>query len=192
MHLQPIFSSFLVADYLECNPILHQDCIDAVSEANKNRNDNILQSSFLDLNDCRFTNLLKQVECRFNELHSSIGLDPSTQQILTEYWININLNSKIQFPHSHPNRAFSAVYYVSAGEDCGDIVFLNPNKVLCQNFSDDCIEDYNQFTATHWKITPKDNLLIIFPSWLEHYVQPNNSNVERISIAFNSRMLKSN
>jgi uncharacterized protein (TIGR02466 family) len=192
MELQPIFSSFLVADYLEFNPILRQDCIDAVSEANKNRNDNISQSSFLDLNDYRFTNLLKQVECRFNELHSSIGLDPNVQQILSEYWININLNSKIQFPHSHPNRAFSAVYYVSAGEDCGDIVFLNPNKVLCQNFSDDCIEDYNEFTATHWKITPKDNLLIIFPSWLEHYVQPNNSNVERISIAFNSRMLKSN
>ena len=192
MELQPIFSSFLVADYLSVDASLHQNCIDVVNEATKIRNDTISQSNFLNLDDCKFTNLLKQVEYRFNKLHSNIGLDPTVQQVISEYWININLNNKIQFPHSHPNRAFSAVYYVSAGDNCGDIVFLNPNKVLCQNFSDDCISDYNEFTATHWKITPKDNLLIIFPSWLEHYVQPNNSNVQRISIAFNSKMLKSN
>lgn len=189
MNLQPIFCSFLVADNLDLGIDLESHCYEIVKNENLRRNDSITQSSFLNLEDKKFEPLILEVEKRFNVLHTELGLSNSVDQIVSEYWININLNEKISFPHSHPNRVFSAVYYVKAEKGCGDLVFMNPNKVVCQNISDDCIKDYNFFNATHWKITPEKNLLVIFPSWLEHYVMSNNSGSDRISIAFNSKML---
>ena len=35
------------------------------------------------------------------------------------------------------------------------------------------------------KMEPEDNKLILFPSWLEHDVEPSKSDEDRISIAFN-------
>lgn len=187
MNFQPIFCSFLASEVIDLD--LEDSCYKIIRQENTRRNDSITQSSFLELSDKTFTPLISKVTDKFNILHKDLGLSDSVSQIVSEYWININLNDKISFPHSHPNRVFSAVYYVKAETNCGDLVFMNPNKVTCQNISDDCIKEYNFYNATHWKITPQKNLLIIFPSWLEHYVQPNLSGTDRISIAFNSRML---
>lgn len=189
MQLETVFSSFLVSDYVDVEVDLQSHCYDVVRNENNRRNDLISQSSFLNLDDEKFSFLVSSVQDKFNTLHTELGLSDSVSQVVSEYWININLNEKINFPHSHPNRIFSAVYYVKAHKECGDLVFLNPNKVVCQNISDDCIKNYNFYNATHWKVTPHPGLLIIFPSWLEHYVMPNCSNADRVSIAFNSRML---
>ena len=42
---------------------------------------------------------------------------------------------------------------------------------------------YDGYAYTY--INPKNNLLLLFPSWLEHDVEENKSDDERISIAFN-------
>jgi uncharacterized protein (TIGR02466 family) len=189
VNLQPIFCSFLVADIVDLDLDLENHCYDVIRNENIKRNDSIPQSSFLDLKDSKFAPLISTVSKKFNQLHNELGLSKLVSQIVSEYWININLNEKISFPHSHPNRLFSAVYYVKAEKNCGDLVFMNPNKVVCQNVTDDCISEYNFYNATHWKVSPEKNLLIIFPSWLDHYVMPNLSGTDRISIAFNSRML---
>lgn len=189
MNLQPIFCSFLVADIIDLNLDLESHCYTVVHEDNLRRNDSIAQSSFLSLDDEKFQPLISLLHEKLNILHKELGLSQNVTQVISEYWVNINLNEKISFPHSHPNRVFSAVYYVKAEKGCGDLVFMNPNKVVCQNITDDCIDDYNFFNAAHWKITPEKNLLVIFPSWLEHYVMQNSSGSDRISIAFNSSML---
>jgi uncharacterized protein (TIGR02466 family) len=36
-----------------------------------------------------------------------------------------------------------------------------------------------------WEISPKENNIVLFPSWLEHYVSDNESDEDRISISFN-------
>ena len=38
---------------------------------------------------------------------------------------------------------------------------------------------------SHNMIIPKNGLIVIFPSWLNHSVLPNKSNKNRISISFN-------
>ena len=43
---------------------------------------------------------------------------------------------------------------------------------------------YNDANTYHW-FTPVPNTLIMFPAWLEHDVEPNQSQEERISISFN-------
>ena len=45
---------------------------------------------------------------------------------------------------------------------------------------------YNKYNAESWEIIPKENTLIIFPSFLEHEVRPHmNKKKERISVASN-------
>lgn len=189
MNFQPIFCSFLSSDIIDLEVDLTNHCYDAVTRDHRNRRDSVLQSNFLENSDRRFIDLISIVEKKFEQLHKDLGLADNVKQVVSEYWININLNEKICFPHNHPNRLFSAVYYVQAADMCGDLIFMNPNKLVCQNISDDCITEYNFYNATHWRVRPEKNLLIIFPSWLEHYVDKNMSDTDRISIAFNSRML---
>ena len=48
------------------------------------------------------------------------------------------------------------------------------------------IEENNFFNSMTWEVTPEEGKLMIWPSWLLHYVKPNLSDDTRISIAFNT------
>ena len=45
--------------------------------------------------------------------------------------------------------------------------------------------NYNSSNANTFKYTPRENMLILFPSNIEHAVERNKSKHDRISIAFN-------
>ena len=49
----------------------------------------------------------------------------------------------------------------------------------------DVIEKYNEHNSPNWMISPVENQLLLFPSWLSHRVEPNLTEGERISISFN-------
>ena len=45
---------------------------------------------------------------------------------------------------------------------------------------------WNPYNSATWKIPPTNNTLLLFPSWLNHTVDPNmNKKEKRISISFN-------
>jgi uncharacterized protein (TIGR02466 family) len=85
----------------------------------------------------------------------------------------------------------SGVFYVKCSENCGDLVFKNQNDDVLRyylrhsNLIGGVDYEFTQYTSEVWSVTPEENTLIMFPSWLGHYVEPNNSEQERISIAFN-------
>ena len=43
----------------------------------------------------------------------------------------------------------------------------------------------NPFTATETRMRPEAGRFYVFPAWLEHGVEPNRGDSERVSIAFN-------
>ena len=55
----------------------------------------------------------------------------------------------------------------------------------------DIINEYNKFTSADISVEPELGKLIIFPSWLVHYVQNNLDDSDRISIAFNIELTPS-
>lgn len=67
-------------------------------------------------------------------------------------------------------------------KESGGICFLNPLEQNTYNyhnfFSDACFQD----TCTY---NCKENDLILFPSYVTHFVFPNLSDQERVSVAFN-------
>ena len=107
---------------------------------------------------------------------------------LLEYWYNINKEFSFNMPHMHVSSGgsiVSGVFYVKTPKHCGKIVFRR-NDPLITIMYDENINKYNEYNSSIWSIDPKENLLVLFPSNMEHFVEPNlNKNNERISISFN-------
>jgi hypothetical protein len=94
-------------------------------------------------------------------------------------WINFYNKGDFQFQHHHAGSAISGIYYYQSNGEDGRVIFENPNPYL----------DYHMFPAAHGfnkvGIDPKPGKLVLFPSWLRHGVEINNTDNERISISFN-------
>jgi uncharacterized protein (TIGR02466 family) len=97
------------------------------------------------------------------------------------YWVNKNFKGSSNKPHSHGYDCISGVYYLNTPKNSGDLVFLDISKLNCNNFK--FIDDANFFSE--FVIKPKEYDLILFFSETIHYVRSNNSDQDRISMAFN-------
>ncbi len=103
--------------------------------------------------------------------------------VITECWANMNIRGVSHPTHSHPNSYLSGVYYAKAPENCGRIVFRDPRPQTAIIFAKP--KRMNDFNVNQIKLAPQEGMLIVFPSWLQHFVQPNQSDEERLSISFN-------
>lgn len=101
-------------------------------------------------------------------------------------WVNINRAGDYNQPHTHPGNTWSGVYYVRTGEagrdrpDSGVIEFVDP-RPRCDFDSDTAVPHSGAL-----RVAPTDGTLLIFPSYLEHFVHPYWGSGERITLAFNS------
>lgn len=89
-------------------------------------------------------------------------------------WANVNYPNTCNFHHTHEGE-LSGVIYLQTPESSGRLIFTNP-AVRAHN----CV-----VKSDNYAITPSPLACIIFPSWLEHYVEPNYSTHPRISLSFN-------
>ena len=104
---------------------------------------------------------------------------------LSNIWININGYKDYNFLHDHPSAVISGVYYVKVPENGGNIEFYHPHLPAVTRDWADALKDYKMNNSPVWWYTSSDNMLFLFPSWLQHQVQPNMSHEDRISISFN-------
>ena len=105
-------------------------------------------------------------------------------------WYNTNRYGDHHAPHTHPRSYLSGTYYVQVppppaslgdpGARPGSISFYDPraaaNMVTAGTESD--------ARAAH-TVLPSAGLLMMWPSGLQHYVHPNLSQENRVSISFN-------
>ena len=127
-----------------------------------------------------FTDLFNKINEHVKEIEKNLLL--SKELKLHNLWYNVNGLGSFNRPHDHPDCVVSGVYYVSIPKDSGSIIFLNKSL---DYFFKNYINDYNEYNSSTWRINPKENQCILFPSYLKHYVEPNLNKKERISISFN-------
>lgn len=96
-----------------------------------------------------------------------------------KYWTNINKPGSRNALHEHKLWHYVAVYYLDA-ESTGDILFYNPI-----NLTEGC-NPYAPFVSPV-SFSPTNGDLLIWPAWLPHEVEMNQSNKHRINIAMNIR-----
>jgi uncharacterized protein (TIGR02466 family) len=98
-------------------------------------------------------------------------------------WININPPHSYNHLHNHVGSVLSGVYYIDARENQGNIQFERTDNAEC--FIPEYIDKVTYFTSTRATYAAKTGAMYIFPSWLKHSVEGNNTSTDRISIAFN-------
>lgn len=119
----------------------------------------------------------------------SAKADLATLSLKFFAWMNSNPRGSFNAPHTHPGAHWSGVYYVSQPEvengTSGMIEFLDPRSDL-PNWR---LLDASAFRMKK-KIRPLPGEMILFPSYLVHWVYPNETDEERVTIAFNATFKK--
>lgn len=128
-------------------------------------------------------NLVKFVEKNVPLFMSEYGYS-SKELYLDNLWFNVNPKGGFNKPHVHGGCFLSGVYYIKTKKDCGDIVFSREGQDSYIIFHN--VENPNgRCGHTDWRYIPEDNMCVLFPSWLSHRVEINNTDSDRISLAFN-------
>ena len=107
--------------------------------------------------------------------YSSYGIE------ITSMWGNIQRKGNYIFKHTHANNVFSGAFYLNEHDNFPAIQFHRPPNDNLQLQ----VENDNEFNRGKLFFPPKKDLLVIFPSWLEHDVPVNTSEVDRLSLSFN-------
>jgi len=101
-------------------------------------------------------------------------------------WVNLHQKNEYSPMHYHQNSMYSFIFYVDVDENSGDIIFSCGNKsTFSYNCFDVPVSSYNIFNSGQWKINPRNNMIIMFPSHLSHCVTESKSKKDRYSIAGN-------
>ena len=104
---------------------------------------------------------------------------------LGNMWANINPPGGYNQSHLHPNSLFSGAYYVKGQPNSGRLSLMDPRPGVQQ-----CMPNRKPGNLPRelWRETYYDPIpgrFIMFPSWMWHKVEPNQSNDIRISVSFN-------
>jgi uncharacterized protein (TIGR02466 family) len=99
-------------------------------------------------------------------------------------WATICRAGSYHAPHSHPDSAWSGVYYVDAGtldrSLSGMLEFLDPRSGV------EAVTAPGDPYGEPVRIRPESGLIVIFPSWLYHWVHPYTGHTPRIAVSFNA------
>ncbi|MDP9057046.1 MAG: 2OG-Fe(II) oxygenase family protein [Pseudomonadota bacterium] len=99
-----------------------------------------------------------------------------------ESWINLHDRGGLNQLHMHEHALLSGVFYLSVPDGSGPLMFRDPRPgVLHSPFRS---EGPNACKVI--SLPPRAGLLVLFPHWLEHSVEPHDGAEPRIAIGLNA------
>jgi uncharacterized protein (TIGR02466 family) len=134
-------------------------------------------------NKPEYQQLVKELFKMQEEIFNNEHLDRSSR--LGNMWANINPPGGMNQPHIHPNALFSGVYYIKSPIKSGRLKIYDPRPGVQFIMP---IRKPGNPGKDLWReanIDPVEGRIIMFPAWLWHAVEENQSNDIRISVSFN-------
>ena len=102
---------------------------------------------------------------------------------ITSTWAIINPKYACNQSHIHGNNLISAAYYVKFPKNSGNINFVDPRPSTL--FYNPRCQKTNSLNEQEVTVHPKTGALVMFPSYLWHWVAPNLSDEDRVILSFN-------
>ena len=102
---------------------------------------------------------------------------------ITGCWANINAPGAAHRMHAHPNNFLSGVYYVQVQDGTDTINFHDPRAQAA--VIRPAVTELTAYNTDQVVVAVEIGTLVIFPAWLLHSVDANQSELPRISISFN-------
>ena len=101
-------------------------------------------------------------------------------------WATVCRAGAYHAPHSHPDSAWSGVYYVDPGTCSADRPLSGVLEFLDPRAGVEAVTAPGDPYGEPFRIQPQAGLLVVFPSWLYHWVHPYTGERPRIAISFNA------
>ena len=157
-------------------------------EGIRKSNTNGWHSKDFDLNDETPKKFINAVSSNIKTANNDMDWNIEKQIIkIKSIWAIINEKGASNERHHHDNSALSAAYYVRAPKNCGDIVFYDPRFAATYRYPK--ISKTNKLNSNIVSFQPKEGMLVLFPSYLQHSVNVNKTDEERIVISFNINLI---
>ena len=166
----------ITEDYLRSLDISGHHGLVANGESSHNTD---ISKEFL-LNYTGMEHIKDQIQQCINNYSDEVGLEPLA---ITSSWFNIMKPEGHVLPHHHRVSTVSGAFYVSSEPNTCPLFLKNPldnTKML------DIAASRNQYTSDTAQIDSIKGRLIIFPSYIEHHTEINQSEQSRIVISFNT------
>jgi len=97
-------------------------------------------------------------------------------------WVNLHDRGGFNFLHVHEGCLLSGSFYLKVPPGSGRFVFRDPRPGVVHGYVKGSVPNgYGDI-----QLTPEAGLMVLFPCWMEHYVEPHDSDEPRIVIAFNA------
>jgi uncharacterized protein (TIGR02466 family) len=119
-------------------------------------------------------------------IEASAGSDIFQGPLSVFAWATLCRAGAYHAPHSHPDSAWSGVYYVDAGTGGADQPLSGVLEFLDPRAGVDAVTAPGDPYGEPFRVRPQAGLLVIFPSWLYHWVHPYAGRTPRIAISFNA------
>jgi uncharacterized protein (TIGR02466 family) len=103
-------------------------------------------------------------------------------------WATICRAGAYHAPHSHPDSAWSGVYYVDAGTEMPDRPLSGVLEFLDPRAGVEAVSAPGDPYGEPFRVRPQAGLLVIFPSWLYHWVHPYAGQTPRVAVSFNAAL----
>ena len=135
-------------------------------------------------NDPVFENLVKFIyECAYEYGRKQYWDWNNFELVMTQLFCNINSKYSYHGVHNHPYSQISGVIYISAGENAPAITFRDPR--LARWMVPPPAQQSRPENSLITTLPPVEGKTFMFPSWLEHGVAQNQTDVDRISMSYN-------
>lgn len=97
-------------------------------------------------------------------------------------WVNLHDRGGFNFLHVHEGCLLSGSFYLQVPPGSGRFVFRDPRPGVVHGYVKGAVPNgYSDI-----QLTPEAGLLVLFPCWMEHFVEPHDNDAPRIAIAFNA------
>lgn len=117
-----------------------------------------------------------------NEYSRQLGLRPNR---IVSSWVNIlSVGGSVDI-HRHHGSIVSGAFYPQVQPNSAPLIFVSPLDGYRMMDSQKFVT-HTPYAENAHHVSSETGKLVLFPSWLQHYVPPNNSEL-RITLSFNTQ-----
>jgi uncharacterized protein (TIGR02466 family) len=129
------------------------------------------------------------IKSHVDEFMTALGPTENYNLSCDEFWANVYFKGSYQEVHDHAftGRPLSAIYILEIDEKQtgGELVFDYSNYNIIKYSG---LNTFKEYSMQHFIPKLEPGMLIIFPSWLNHYVLPLTSDTRRVTLAANFKI----
>lgn len=126
------------------------------------------------------------VQATFQMMEGSQVRSGSQGNLKIVAWANICRTGDYHRMHNHPGSAWSGVYYVTAGTEAPDHPLSGQLELVDPRPYTEMVPTPGSPFGQKLLVKAQPGMMVLFPGWLYHCVNPYFGTGERISIAFNA------